>query len=251
MKALVFAAGVGSRLKPFTDSHPKALVEVGGRPMLALVIEKIVRAGIRDIIVNVHHFADQIIDFLRDNDFGAKITISDERDRLLETGGGLLKALEYIGNSPVLIHNADILTDFALKDLFAVHSAGKGFVTLLTADRATSRKFVFDGVSGSLSGWTNLDKGIVRPATLRINPDHVLRAFDGVHVLDPDIYPELRKSRKPGEPFSITDFYIDICDRYVINRFDLPKGACWFDVGKPETLARACDYMTKPSSHND
>ncbi len=100
MKALVFAAGVGSRLKPFTDSHPKALVEVGGRPMLALVIEKIVRAGIRDIIVNVHHFADQIIDFLRDNDFGAKITISDERDRLLETGGGLLKALEYIGNSP-------------------------------------------------------------------------------------------------------------------------------------------------------
>jgi len=249
MKALVFAAGVGSRLKPFTDYHPKAMVEVGGKPMLALVIEKIVKAGITDIIVNVHHFADQIIDFLDKQDFGATITISDERDCLLETGGGLCKALEHIGHNPVLIHNADILTDFPLADMIDAHYASNAPVTLLTADRPTSRKFVFDGTVCSLKGWSNLDKEIVKPSTLHINDSDMLRAFNGVHILSPEIYQKLKEYRPNGQPFSITDFYIDICNEYVIKPFDLPGGACWFDIGKPETLEKARQHM-KSSRHD-
>ncbi len=249
MKALVFAAGLGSRLKPFTDSHPKALVEVGGKPMLAHVIEKIVKAGIPEIIVNVHHFADQIIEFLSCNDFGAKIAVSDERDKLLETGGGLVKALDLIGHSPVLIHNADILSDFDLKEMLATHQADNAAATLLTDNRPTSRKLVFSD-AGNLCGWTNLDKKTVKPKKLEISESHILRAFGGVHVLSPEIYDALRNYRPFGEPFSITDFYIDSCSRFPIRSFDLPHEACWFDVGKPETLEKARLFMNQPSNHD-
>lgn len=250
MKALVFAAGIGSRLKPFTDKHPKALVDVDGKPMLARVIEKIVRAGITDIIVNVHHFADQIIDFLSYNDFGADITISDERDLLLDTGGGLRKALDFLDNDPVFIHNADILSDFNIEDMISRHKEGKRFVTLLTADRATNRKFVFDRHTKLLKGWINTASVDVRPANTVILPDDRLMAFNGVHVLDPVIYPVLKAYRPANVPFSITDFYIDICSKWSIGCFEMPDGTHWFDVGKPETLEKARAYMNS-SHHND
>lgn len=248
MKALVFAAGVGSRLKPFTEHHPKALVPVGGKPMLARVIEKIVAAGIREIIVNVHHFADQIIDFVNSNDFGADILISDERDKLLETGGGLVKALEYVGDSPLLIHNADIFTDFSIPAMIACHQHGKQFATLLTADRTTSRKFVFRH-DGSLKGWTNIDKGLLKPSDLKIVTTDRLRAFDGVHVVSPELYPYIKAYRPRGEAFSITDFYIDMAEKFIISSYDLPAGSCWFDVGKPETLEKACVFLNHSSQH--
>lgn len=248
MKALVFAAGVGSRLKPFTEHHPKALVPVGGKPMLARVIEKIVAAGIREIIVNVHHFADQIIDFVNSNDFGADILISDERDKLLETGGGLVKALEYVGDSPLLIHNADIFTDLSIPAMIACHNHGKQFATLLTADRTTSRKFVFRH-DGSLKGWTNIDKGLLKPSDLKIVATDKLRAFDGVHVVSPELYPYIQAYRPRGEAFSITDFYIDMAEKFFISSYDLPAGCCWFDVGKPETLEKACEFLNHSSQH--
>ena len=242
MFALIFAAGVGSRLKPWTDSHPKALVDVDGKPMLQHVIEKIVAAGITDIIINVHHFADQIKDFLRANDFGANIRISDESGLLLETGGGLRKVVDILGAEPVLVHNADIMTDFNLHEMIEFHESAHADVTLLTASRETSRYFVFDK-KGRLRGWTNVSTGQVRPEGFNILPDYRLFAFDGVHIVNPEACSLLKKFKGPEKPFSIVDFYIKFCSQLKIRSFELPKGARWFDVGKPATLEAARKFF--------
>lgn len=242
MKALVFAAGIGSRLKPWTLSHPKALVDVGGKPMLQRVIENIADAGINDIIVNVHHFARQIIDFVAGHDFGVKITISDESDLLLDTGGGLAKAVPLLQGEPVLIHNADILTGLDLKSFMDAHRRDGADVTLLSQQRKTSRYFVFNN-RRRLEGWTNVSTGDVRPATLKIKKDMYLAAFDGLHIVEPDAYDRLRHYRPEKTPFSITDFYIDLCDKIDIRSFDMPDHVSWYDVGKPETLAEAVKYI--------
>lgn len=244
MKALIFAAGIGSRLKPWTDSHPKALVEVGGKPMLGRVIEKMINAGIRDIIVNVHHFADQIIDFLHASKFDADITVSDETSLLLETGGGLRKVVEQLGQEPVVIHNADILSDFDLSDMIKSHIESRADITLLTARRKTSRYFVFDE-TGRLCGWTNVVSGDVRPAGFVLTPPYQLKAFDGVHILSPNVYPLIKEFKEPQIPFSIVDFYLRYCRDVDIKSYNLPDGAFWFDIGKPETLEKARLYFVE------
>lgn len=238
MKAVVFAAGVGSRLKPWTDSHPKALVEVGGTPMLGRVIGRLVEAGITDIIVNVHHFAEQIIEYVNSHDFGAKITISDESRLLLETGGGLRKVLNLLGDEPVLVHNADILSDFDIAAMVDAHRRSSANITLLTGQRATSRYLVFDS-DGRMTGWTNIATGARRPDDLCLDADSKLRAFDGVHIISPAAYTLIKKYKPADTPFSITDFYIDSCKILVIKSYDLPHGNAWFDIGKPETLEKA------------
>ena len=145
MKALVFAAGLGTRLRPLTDHKPKALVELCGVTMLERVITNIKNCGITDVVVNVHHFGDQIIDFLKNKDnFGINITISDERDLLLDTGGGILKARHLLeGDEAFLVHNADILTDLNLAEMIAYHKANGADVTLLAKQRSTQRYLVF------------------------------------------------------------------------------------------------------------
>ena len=249
MKAMDFAAGLGTRLKPFTDRHPKALAEVDGHPMLGLVIEKLKSYGVTEIVVNVHHFADQIINYLRiNNNFGVKIHISDETDRLLDTGGGILAAKKWLsGNELFIVHNADILTDFDLDDMYSYAKLNKTIATLLVADRSTKRYLLFDRLDHRMEGWTNIETGQVRPSDLILPPDSYLkRAFGGVHVLSPDIFPylEVYASKLDADSipkFSIMDFYITYCKELKIFGYEPLKEYNWHDIGKPASLEAATE----------
>lgn len=241
MKGMIFAAGIGSRLKPWTDKHPKALVPVGDKPVIGHVIDSMLKAGICDIIVNVHHFADQVEEYLFRHYRHINILISDERDLLLDTGGGLLKALPLIGDEPVLIHNADIYTTMNLKELISCHKKSRAEVSLLVQKRNTARYFVFK--NSRLNGWTNIETGDVRPPHLIVTQDMELAAFGGLHVINQSVYKSLKEYCKADVPFSITDFYIDSCGTIDINGFHLPECAAWYDVGKPATLEAARQFI--------
>lgn len=242
MKGMIFAAGVGSRLRPFTDEHPKALAPVGGKPMLRRVIEKMRAAGIGRIVVNVHHFPGQIRSYLEQNDnFGAEIMISDESDTLLDTGGGLLKAARYFGGEePILVHNADILTDFEIIAMSARHAECTPLATLLAFPRESSRQLYFD-TEGNLRGWQNLKSGELKPAGF--NPDLqglTPLAFGGVHIVSPAIFPLLEEyAERNGEVFSITPFYLEIAEGAKIKAFSPASPFLWHDIGSPEKLAAA------------
>lgn len=243
MKAMIFAAGIGSRLKPFTLKHPKALVPVGGIPMLQRVIGSIADAGITEIVVNVHHFAPQIIDFLHTNDnFGLDIKISDESMSLLDTGGGLLKARRLLGHhdGPVLLHNADILCDMPLTGIIEAHLHGNADVTLLCSHRKSSRTLYFNTSDNSLLGWENLSTGQRKPAGFIPAPDADATPFGGVHIINPRVFPLLEEYAGGKEmPFSIVPFYLANLSRLDIKRHLLPQGCRWFDVGSSEKLANA------------
>lgn len=238
MKAMIFAAGLGTRLRPLTDNRPKALVEVAGVPMLQRVIDNLKRHGFTDIVINVHHFGEQIIDFVEShNRFGINIAISDERDELLDTGGGILHARCLLDDGePFLVHNADILTDLNLSELYRHHLDSHADATLLVARRTTSRYLLFDD-SQTLKGWTNIKTGETRPEGI---PTHELRplAFGGIHVISPSIFDTLG-SYSDQRKFSITPFYVDNCNRLNINGFMPAEDYRWFDIGKLETLRLA------------
>ena len=242
MKALIFAAGLGTRLRPLTNDRPKALVEVAGVTMLERVIRRVAEAGFDDITVNIHHFGQKIIDFLDEHDnFGLDIHISDERDLVLETGGGILKARQWLDDDePFLVHNADILTDLDLRAMYDNHCASDALATLLVKDRITQRYFVFDDAM-RLQGWINKKTGEMRPQGFIHNPETMLeRAFGGVHVISPRIFPLLEEEAEAlGPKFSITPFYIDVCREQHINGYEPAEAYSWFDVGKPETLKEA------------
>lgn len=242
MKALVFAAGLGTRLRPLTDHKPKALVELCGVTMLERVITNIKNCGITDVVVNVHHFGDQIIDFLKDKDnFGINITISDERDLLLDTGGGILKARHLLeGDEPFLVHNADILTDLNLAEMIAYHKANGADVTLLAKQRSTQRYLVFCE-NNQMVGWTNIATGEVKPADLVVKQENSLLAFGGVHVISPRIFDSLAKFATEPK-FSIMQYYIAACRDISIAGYN-PDGYNWFDIGKIETLQKAEQFL--------
>lgn len=243
MKALIFAAGLGTRLRPLTDDRPKALVEVAGVPMLEHVIRHLADAGFRDIVVNVHHFGQMIIDFLaaRDN-FGLNIAVSDERDFLLDTGGGILHARPLLDDGePFLVHNADILTTLDLRRFYDSHRNGGALATLLVKHRDTQRYFVFDRATNRLEGWLNKATGETRPVALRYDAERqATLAFGGLHVISPEIFPLLQEHSRGERKFSITPFYIEQCAAHVINGYN-PTGEdyAWLDVGKPDTLREA------------
>lgn len=177
MKAMIFAAGLGSRLKPLTDTMPKALVPIAGRPMLEHVILKLKAAGFTEIMINIHHFGEQILDFLKANEnFGLIIHISDERDLLLDTGGGVKKARSFFENSdePFLIHNVDILSDVNLKELYDYHLQSGAVATLLASQRKTSRYLLFD-TDKRLCGWINKDTEQVKPGSSVVMTTHNLQ----------------------------------------------------------------------------
>ena len=239
MKALIFAAGLGTRLRPLTNDRPKALVEVGGVAMLERVINRLKAHGITEIVINIHHFGEKIIDFVKENNnFGINIYISDERDLLLDTGGGILKAQQWLdGNEPIIIHNADILTDFDLHKMVEQHINSNADATLLVADRKTARYF-YIGENNRLNGWTNISTGEVKPADyIALNTDK-LRAFGGVHIVSPSIFSELQNySTEPK--FSITPFYIDRCKDLKIMGYTPNEKYQWHDIGKIESIAIA------------
>lgn len=244
MKAMIFAAGLGGRLKPLTDTMPKALVPVAGRPILEHVILKLKTAGFTEIVINIHHFGEQILDFLRAKDsFGLTIHISDERDLLLDTGGGVKKARTFFENSdePFLVHNVDILSDIDLKELYNYHLRNGGVATLLASRRKTSRYLLFDSEK-KLCGWVNKDTGQVKPAGFLYDESlYQEYAFSGIHVLSPDIFRWMDTQQWEGK-FSIMDFYLATCRQadffgYLTEKLQL------IDIGKPETLAKAEEFV--------
>lgn len=237
MKAMVFAAGLGTRLKPITDTIPKALVPVCGQPLLAHVIEKLAAAGYDEIVVNVHHFAEKIKEYLSSNDFGVKILISDESDLLLETGGGILHARNYLeGQEPFLVHNVDILSNLDL-EWFRGQSRPGALANLLVSERKTQRYLLFND-DMCLVGWTNLATGEVRSPFPGLKIEKCRRyAFAGIHNISPEIFKAFDSYACP-ERFPIIDFYLKACKDYPVYGI-VPENLTMIDVGKIDSLEQA------------
>lgn len=234
---MILAAGLGTRLKPFTDKHPKALAMVNGKSLLQRNIEYLQKIGITEVLVNVHHFADQIVDAINTNNgWGSTVTISDETDAVLETGGGLKKAAWYFKNeTSFLLINADILTNLDLDALVVQHTNTGALATLAVSDRNSSRYFLFDE-AGKLCGWKNQNTGEYKPVHLNdSNTEHLqAKAFSGIQVIDTKLLALMQREGK----FSMVDVYLDLCATHTILAYD-HTGATLLDVGKPESLALA------------
>ena len=234
MKAMILAAGRGTRLQSITENTPKALVNVGGISLLERLIHKMKVQGVDSIIINVHHFADQIRSFLQEKDnFNISIEVSDESDELLETGGGILKAEALLEHGePFIVHNVDILSDINLRILYQTHVQNDSLVTLAVKSRKTSRYLLFDD-SIRMKGWENQQSGeriIPGKQESGLTP----LAFSGIHVISPKIFPLITESGR----FSIIDTYLRLCSEHYIKGFQHDKGL-WIDAGKPDGLKLA------------
>ncbi len=240
MKAMIFAAGMGTRLKPLTDTTPKALVRVGGIPMIQHVILRLKEAGVSEIVVNIHHLGSMIVDFLHANDnFGCDIHISDESDRLLDTGGGILHARHWLDESePFIVHNADIMTDIDLHRMYEDHLSSGADASLLVADRKTSRYLLFD-TTNRLCGWINRSTGETRPDGFLYDPAaHKPMAFGGIHIISPSIFPTLA-AYSSDKDFSIIPYYLSECRHLKFTGYTPGFRYRWCDIGKLETLRQA------------
>ena len=236
MKAMIFAAGLGTRLKPFTNNHPKALAVVNGKPLLQRNIEYLKSFGIDEIVINVHHFADQIIEFLEENNyFGIEIIISDETDQVLETGGGLVKAKDNF-TEDFLVMNVDILTDLNLAEFIKAHQENKAIVSLAVSDRDSSRKLFFNE-QNELKGWRNLKTEEEIKAVDSLDNCKDL-AFSGIHVISPTLFDKITEKGK----FSIMKVYMDLMQTESIIGFD-HSGGILIDVGRPESVIEAEQYF--------
>ena len=239
MQAMIFAAGLGTRLKPLTDTMPKALVRVGDKPLIEHVISKLKSSGVERVVVNVHHFATQVIDYLQANDnFGVDVRISDESAKLLDTGGGLKKAAPlFMPDAPVLIHNVDILSNVDLRWLYE-NSKGSDAV-LLVSERKTKRYLLFND-DMRLVGWTNIETGEVKSPYEDLDASTCkMYAFSGIHVFSPRLFPLMDSF---PDKFGIIDFYLKVCGEAVIKACVKP-GLRLLDVGKLDTLAEAERFL--------
>jgi N-acetyl-alpha-D-muramate 1-phosphate uridylyltransferase len=236
-RAMILAAGLGTRFKPWTDLHPKALAVVNGKSLLQRNIEYLQRFGIREVIVNVHHFAGQIIEALEVNQgWGSRIMISDESAEVLETGGGLKKARPLLEGNPFVLMNVDILTDMDLGAMIDDHFAHAPLATLAVTDRTTSRYFLFDR-ENQLCGWRNTQTGqerMARPA----GRDLRQKAFSGIHVMDPAIFGLITREGK----FSMVDVYLDLAATRSIRGYDHSRSKL-IDVGKPAAVQEAANLF--------
>jgi len=232
MKAMILAAGLGTRFKPWTNQHPKALALINGKTLLERNLLYLQSFGIKDVLVNVHHFAEQIRHAIIVNDgWGSNITISDESDEVLETGGGLKKAAAYFDEGAFVLMNADILTDLDLNKMISFHEEKNPITTLAITDRKSSRYFLFDK-NERLCGWrntkTNEEKISIKSSTLKE------KAFSGIHFISTEIFPLMHQQGK----FSIVDVYLDLAAAHTILGFD-HSGSIMVDVGRPEAIAVA------------
>lgn len=242
---MIFAAGLGTRLKPITDNLPKALVPIAGKPLLEHLILKLRDVGFDEIIVNVHHFPDQIIDFLKEkNDFGIRIEVSDEREMLLDTGGGIRKAAWFFDDGkPFLVHNVDILSNVDLKALYHQHLRTNSLATLVVSKRDTFRYLLFND-DLRLNGWINEKTDETKPQGLkRINFYNKL-AFSGIQVLSPKVF-ELMQNQ--NAKFPIMDFYLSNLKNEIISGF-VPENFRMMDVGKLDVLDEAERFVMELSS---
>ncbi|MEO1624239.1 MAG: nucleotidyltransferase family protein [Bacteroidota bacterium] len=241
MKAMILAAGLGTRLRPLTNDRPKALVQVGGRPLLEIAIQRLAAAGCTGIIVNVHHFADQVINFLQgaEQRYGVPVHISDERTRLLETGGGLKKARWFLdGNDSFLLCNADILSNMDLAAFYQAHCGSGALATLSVRRRQTSRFLIFDS-ERVLHGWTNVKTGELKMSRAT-RGQFDLWAFSGIHA----IHPALFQLMPEKEAFSIIDLYLEAASQQRICAHPHDEDL-WLDVGKPAALQQAEEVLSQ------
>lgn len=260
MRCLIFAAGLGTRLKPLTDTLPKALVPVCGKPLVEHLIEKLKGAGFNEVVINVHHFADQIREFLKEKAyFGMQVYFSDETDLLRETGGGIKHSATLLNDGePFLVHNVDILSNLDLEAFYQAHLAASispdtPLATLLVGERETSRYFLFD-TENNLVGWMDLRSGQVKSpfAELRRTPSEAFNeaeflqenqlhkyAFSGIHVISSEIF---RLMQNWPEKFSIVDFYLSVADKYIIKAY-IKNDLRMVDVGKVGSLAEAEAFL--------
>jgi NDP-sugar pyrophosphorylase family protein len=242
-QAMIFAAGLGTRLKPLTDTMPKALVRIGGEPLIKHVILRLKEAGFQRIVVNVHHFAQQIIDYLEENEhFGLDIRISDETEQLLETGGGIKKARDLFDpHSPVLIHNVDILSNVDLT-AFYDHACSSGAeATLLVSERQTKRYLLFDD-EYRLVGWTNKETGEVKSPHNWVKDELQslqMLAFSGIHVFSPALFPMMDQW---PDRFPIIDFYLKACATHPLSGY-VADNLRMIDVGKLDSLQQAEEFL--------
>lgn len=262
MRALIFAAGLGTRLKPVTDTMPKALVPVGTQPLLKHLMDKLLRAGYTEVVINVHHFAHKIREYVAQNDnFGIKVFFSDETDMLRETGGGIRHAAASLNDGePFLVHNVDILSNLDLEEFYEAHlaesiSLDTPLATLLVSERETSRYFLFDS-ENNLVGWMNKLSGevkspfaeLVRSASDNFNweqflQEHSLKkyAFAGIHIISPEVF---RLMQNWPERFSIVDFYLQMADKFIIKGY-VKNDLKMVDVGKLDSLKEAENFLNE------
>lgn len=231
MQAMILAAGLGTRLKPITETIPKALVKINGITLLEITIRKLIYNDFRKIIINVHHFADQIKEFLNDNTFAADIIISDESELLMDTGGGIKFAKKYFDDSPILIHNVDIISDINLYDFYQYHITDDSIASLCVSNRESNRYLLFNN-NNALCGWKDVKKG--EKIVVRDDPELKPYAFNGIHIINPEII-ELFPDEKV---FSVIKAYLKVAEYENITAY-LTENTKWIDVGKVNSLESA------------
>lgn len=231
MKAMIFAAGLGTRFKPWTDTHPKALAVVNGKTLLQRNIEYLQQYEITDVVVNVHHFAGQIIEAIeRAKGWGSHIVISDESDAVLETGGGLLKAKSLLENEPFLTLNVDILTDLNLQTFSKAHVETNAAITLATAQRGTSRFLLFNN-ENRLCGWRNINGTEVLEKIAVPAERYQQKAYSGIALFQNTLFSRIPFAGK----FSLIDVFLHLAPAQKIMGYD-HSGDAWVDVGRPESV---------------
>ena len=233
MRAMIFAAGLGTRLYPLTVDKPKALVEVAGKTLLQLAIEKVSLAGYHDLVINIHHFGDKIIEYLeKNNNFGLNIIISDERDQLLDTGGGILKAAPYLdGDEPFLVYNVDVLSNIDLQLFRKYHVEKGGLVTLAVRQRNTARYLAFDETM-QLSGWRNIETNDEIASRSMLNCR--LLAFSGIQLIKPLIFKLITETGS----FPLIPLYLRLAAEHRIMGYH-DQSTLWMDLGKPDQIKEA------------
>lgn len=234
---MIFAAGCGTRLKPITDTTPKALIEIGGHSLLELVLRKMAYSGIRDIVVNVHHHSQQIIRFLLQNRFpGLNISISDESGKLLDTGGGLKKAASLLaGEEPILLHNVDVISNISFSELETAFRQSGVMAMMAVKDRPSTRQLVFDD-DLILKGWINHQSG--ESISIGVQPEYPhLLSFSGISIVSPD----LPNALPMKGVFGLVPALLKLADKNPVKAFT--KDHRWIDVGKPESIGQAVSHI--------
>jgi NDP-sugar pyrophosphorylase family protein len=238
MKAIIFAAGLGTRLKPITNHIPKALVPVNGKPLIDYAVEKLIDAGIHEIVINIHHFGDLIINHIKTSSYPISIHFSDERDQLLETGGALKKAASILkGNDPVIALNVDVISSINLKKLISQHIKTNALVTLAVRKRETSRYLLFNNQM-ELTGWKNIKTNEIKMAREQ-QKDLTQLAFSGIQVLSPHFFDLITETGK----FSVIEIYLRLASTQKIMGFN-DTSPFWIDVGKPGEIENAEKYLS-------
>lgn len=234
MKAMIFSAGIGKRLHPISEHTPKALVEIGGKPMLQRLAEKLTTLGVREIVVNIHHHAEKMRAFIAQLNYpGVRFILSDETSLLLDTGGGLLKAKDHLmGEEPIILHNVDVLSDIDLQKMLDYHTSQGALATLAVSQRSTSRYFLWN--NNRLAGWENIHTNQRILCDQKPGQQLERKAFSGIHIIQPSL---LNLIVEQGV-FSINEVYLRLASQYPILAFEHDP-AYWADIGTPQKLAHA------------